>query len=73
MKRTSSHVFLSAKDYRLMMMTSAWQGAPYFRRYGRGLVSKPTVLLKKSWAGYRRTTLHYTLISYADRTTSRGC
>ena len=37
-------------------MTSRWQGAPYFRRYGRELVSKPAISLKKSWGGYRRTT-----------------
>ena len=56
MKKASSHIVLFAKDYRLM--TSGWQGAPYFRRYGRGLVSKPAILLKKSWGGYRRTTQH---------------
>ena len=34
-------------------MTSGWQGAPDFRRYGRELVSKPAISLrKKSWAGY---------------------
>ena len=33
MKKTSSHVVLFAKDYRLM--TSGWQGAPYFRRHDR--------------------------------------
>ena len=32
-------------------MASGWQGAPYFRRYGRELVSKPTISLKKSWGG----------------------
>ena len=54
-KGTSSHVFLFAKGYRLM--TSGWQGAPCFRRYGRGLVSKPTISLKKKLGGfYRRTT-----------------
>ena len=56
MKRTSSHIFLSAKDYRLM--PSRWQRASYFRRrYGRGLVSKPTILSRKvGGATYRRTT-----------------
>ena len=54
MKKTSSHIVFFAKDYRLM--TSGWQGAPYFRRYGRGLVLKPAILLKKSSGGYRRTT-----------------
>ena len=33
-----------------------WQGAPYFSRYGRALVSKPAILFKKSWGGHRRTT-----------------
>ena len=32
------------------------QGAPFGRRYGQELVSKPAILLKKSWGGYRRTT-----------------
>ena len=26
-------------------------GAPYFRRYGRELVSKPAISLNKSWGG----------------------
>ena len=30
-------------------MTSGWQGSPYFRRYGRELVSKPSISFKKSW------------------------
>ena len=44
-----------AKVYRTM--TSGRQGPPYFRRYGRELVSKLAISLKKSWVGYRRTTL----------------
>ena len=32
-------------------MTSGWQGAPYFRSYGRELASKPAISLKKSWGG----------------------
>ena len=36
-------------------MTSAWQGAPHFRRYGRTLASKPAISSRKSWGGYRRT------------------
>ena len=40
MKIIFSYIFLFAKDYR--SKTSGWQGALlYFRRYGRGLVSKP--------------------------------
>ena len=46
--------FLFAKDYR--PMTSGWQRAPYSTRYGRGLVSKPSISLKKSRGGYRRMT-----------------
>ena len=33
------------------------KGAPYFRRYGRELVSKPAVSLKNRWGGYRSKTL----------------
>ena len=40
-------------------MASGWQGAPYFNKCGRELVSKPAISLKKSWGGYRRTTLSY--------------
>ena len=36
-------------------MTSRWQAAPHFRRYGRELVSKPAILLKKSWGGGYRS------------------
>ena len=45
-EKTSSMYFLSLqKDYRTM--TSGWQGAPYFRSYGRELVSKLAISLKK--------------------------
>ena len=37
-------------------MTSERPGAPYSRRYGQELVSKPAISLKKSWWGYRTTT-----------------
>ena len=30
--------------------------APYFRRYGLGLVSEPAISFKKSWGGYREMT-----------------
>ena len=53
-KIISSCIFLFPKDYQTM--TSGWQGAPYFSRYGQELVSKPAISLKKSWGGYRRTT-----------------
>ena len=33
-------------------MTSGWQGASlYFKSYGRELVSKPAISLKKGWGG----------------------
>ena len=48
-------IFIYAKDYRLM--TSGWQGRPSFRKYGWGLVLKPTISMKKRWGDYRRTTL----------------
>ena len=48
-KVISSYVFLLAKDDRTM--TLGWQGAPYFRKYGRELVSKPAISVKKSWGG----------------------
>ena len=38
-------------------MTSGCRGTPYFRRYDRELILKPTISLKKSWGGYLRTTL----------------
>ena len=49
MKRTSSHIFFFAKDYRLM--ASGWQRAPYFRRYGRRLVSKTDNFVKEKLGG----------------------
>ena len=54
MKKASSNIFMFAEVYGTM--SSGRQGAPYFRRYGRELVSKPDISLKKSWGGYRRTT-----------------
>ena len=54
-KNKTSYI-LFAKDY--WMMTSGWQRASYFRKYGRELVSKPAIVLKKRvLGGYRRTTL----------------
>ena len=46
MKKVSPFICLFAKDNQTM--TSGWQGAPYFRSYGRMLVSKPAISLKKS-------------------------
>ena len=48
-KKTSPCISLFAKDDRTM--ASGWQGASYFRRYGRELVSKPAISLKKNWGG----------------------
>ena len=60
MKSLSPHMFLFANDCR--PITSGWQRAPYFRRYGREVVSKPAISLKKRWGGgeggFRRMTLY---------------
>ena len=42
-------IFLFANDFRAM--TSGGQGAPYFKKYGWELVSKPAISLKKCWGG----------------------
>ena len=42
LKNTSRHVFLFKKKYRAT--TSEWQGEPYFRIYGRELVSNQRFL-----------------------------
>ena len=47
-------MFFFAKDYRTI--TSEWQGARYFMRYGRELVSKLAISLKKGCGGDRWTT-----------------
>ena len=44
-------------------MTSGWQGAACFRRYGRELVSKPAILLKEVMEGAIVVRLIYLLIS----------
>ena len=49
MKKASSNMFMFAKVYR--PMTSGRQGAPYFRRYGRELVSKPAISSKRKVGG----------------------
>ena len=56
---------------RYRTMTSGWQGAPCVRRYGRELVSKPAISLRKSWGGYRRTTLNKKLNDVFATTTTR--
>ena len=55
MKKISSCISWVAKDH--LTMTSRWQEVSFFRIYGRELVSKPAISLKKNWGGYRRTTL----------------
>ena len=52
MKSIPSDTFLFANDCR--PITSVWQRAPYCRRYGREMVSKPAFFLEKSWEGYHR-------------------
>ena len=54
MKSISSHMFLFANDCRPI----ARRGGEGHRvkRYGRGLLSKPAISLKKSRGGYRRIT-----------------
>ena len=49
MKTMPSCILLLAKGYRTM--TSGWQGAPRFRRYGRESVSKPAISLNRSSGG----------------------
>ena len=48
-------------------MTSGWQGTTYFRRFSLDLVSKPAILLKKSWVGHRKTTPDVFDYTTADR------
>ena len=55
LKPKCPYVFLCAKAYR--STTSGCRGTSFFRRYDRELVLKSTISLKKSWGGYRRTTL----------------
>ena len=45
-------------------MTSGCRGTSHFRRYNRELVLKPPISLKKSWGGYRRTTLRAAAIPW---------
>ena len=63
MKQTSNYfevyIFLVAKDYRTM--ASGWQVAPYSRKYGRELVSKPAISLKKKLGGTARDFLLHPL------------
>ena len=63
-KSISSHMFLFAKDCD-RPITSEWQRAPYLRRCGRGLISKPTISVKKSWGGYRRMTREQERLEYS--------
>ena len=55
MENISSNIILFAKGNRTM--ASGCQRVWYVRSYGRELVSKPEILLKKSWGGHRKTTL----------------
>ena len=71
MKKASSQFFLSAKVYRTM--TSGRKEAPYFRRYGRELFSKPAFLLKKRWGGDRGTTLQAASATFIEACLSWIC
>ena len=55
-KRLRKCFYLQRTIYRTM--TSGRKGAPYFRRYGWELVSKPTISSKKSWGGATVEPLH---------------
>ena len=48
-KKISPCILSIAKDDRTM--TSGCQAAPYFRRYGRELVSKPAISIKRKFGG----------------------
>ena len=54
MENISSHTGLFARGCRTMAW--GWGGAAYCRRYGRELVTKPAISLKKSLGGYRSKT-----------------
>ena len=56
MKNIFPHAFLFVKDYRTM--TSGWQRAPYFRRYDRGLVSKPAISMPSRMPSAMEHPLH---------------
>ena len=49
MKNIPSCIFLFAKDYRAR--TSGWQGAPYFKIFGRDLVSKTGDFVQQKLGG----------------------
>ena len=66
MKKMFSCISLVAKDYR--SMTSGRQGAPYFRIYGRELVSKPAISLKKGRGGGGATVERLQGVWYVPRT-----
>ena len=69
-KKKYLYIFLCAKAYR--SMTSGCRGTSCFRRHGRELVLKPAISLKKSWGGYRRTTLTRASDSQSHSTVYRG-
>ena len=53
-KKIRHNIFLFVTDYHTT--TSEWQGAPYFRRYGRELALKPSITVQEKLGGYRRLT-----------------
>ena len=42
------------------------EGTPYLTTYDRELVLKPATWLRKSWGGYRRTTLHHIFLGFLN-------
>ena len=70
-KKTSSNISFFSEDCRTV--TSRWQGAPYSLRYGRGLAAKQVISFKKTWRGYRRTTLSVACFFGVQKGASKGC
>ena len=55
-----TRIFLCATDYcYYRTITSGWQGAPYFRRYGRELGFKTGDFVKENVRGLHRRTARY--------------
>ena len=54
--KKSFHMFFSLQRTVERIRQGGNKGHRIFRKYGRELVSKPAISLKRSWGGYRRTT-----------------
>ena len=70
-KQILSVAFLFAKDFQ--MMTSRWQGAPCFRRYGRELVSKTKDFVSRNVGGLPEDESQIHQISYSNLYTLSVC